>query len=442
MLLYNSLTNKKEELLIKSQKVNLYICGPTVYNYIHIGNARPLINFDVLHRVLKLYNYKVNYIHNFTDIDDKIIAKAHEKKINEIELATYHMQAYNNDIKNLRILKPTMQPKVSDSIPQIIKFIEKLVIQKDAYVVNGNVYFRTTKHLDQYGKISNLKIDDLSNDDLNNSEKENPRDFSLWKKTDFGMNWKSPWSDGRPGWHTECVVFNDEIFNSETIDIHGGGVDLKFPHHENERIQWIAANKKPLAKFWIHNGQVMLKNTKMSKSLGNTLLLKDVREQHGVMALKYIILNSHYRGPINVTEETFTNAKIIINKWKNNLQKIQNYLQTKNLYNTNSIDWISCTDISWVTFLKYLNDDLNTANAIMVIDDIIKKIQNIKDNSIINTKFLIINKMLETLGLLLDIQILTNNDIVLLNEWNELKDNKNYKEADALRSLLAEKGIL
>ncbi len=446
MFLWDSLSDSKKEISPNKKQLNFYLCGPTVYNYIHIGNARPLINFDVLNRLLKLQGYQVNYVHNFTDIDDKIIEQARKNKISEIEITTFYIQAYNQDIKRLRILKPTSQPRVTDYIEDIITAIKELIKTKNAYVEKGNVYFDVVKNIDQYGKIINLnkgkteKNSDIISESPPNS-KRNHKDFVLWKNTNIGITWDSPWGKGRPGWHTECVVFNQKLFNNNTIDIHAGGVDLKFPHHENERIQWIALNKKPLSKVWIHNGQLNINNVKMSKSLGNTLLLKDIVEKFSVDALKFIILNNHYRSPININNDSFINAEKNILKWKTQLQRKYNELQINEI-NLDNYDYQNLDDLNWKKFITFLENDLNTANAISVIENNIKTLNKLEKTSLIAKIWQITTKMIEILGFHLDLQTLNEDDLVLLNDWNRHKKNQEYDKADQIRIILSKKGIL
>ncbi len=452
MFLWDSLSETKKIIPTNKKIINFYLCGPTVYNYIHIGNARPLINFDVLNRLMKLRGYQVNYVHNFTDIDDKIIEQANHNKSSEIEITTFYIQAYNQDLSRLKILKPNQQPKVTDYIGDIINFIAKLVKSKNAYVKNGSVYFNVAKNLDEYGKIINLNkgksdknayvIDEGSLKKLKNLEKNHHRDFALWKNTDIGVTWASPWGRGRPGWHTECVLFNQKLFNKETIDIHAGGIDLKFPHHENERIQWIALNKKPLSNLWIHNGQLNINDVKMSKSLKNTILLKDFLEEYHPDVLKFVILNNHYRSPININDDTFIKAQKTVVKWKNQLQKKSNELQLSDLNFETISDYANLSESNWKEFITFLESDLNTANAISVIENSIKKLNQIKDLYEANKLWQIIKKMTEILGFHLDLQTLTDEDLVLLQDWNRHKENQDYDKADLIRTVLSGKGII
>ena len=275
--IYNSLTNKIEVFEpIHKNKVNMYVCGPTVYNYVHIGNMRPVVVFDTFRKFLTYIGYDVKYVSNYTDVDDKIIKRAQELNKPESEITEFYIKAFEDDLHNINALKPDVTPRVTEYMSQIIAFIDQLVKTDYAYDIDGDVYFRVEKIKD-YGKLSNTKIEDLlvgARID-ENSKKESPLDFTLWKKTNVGINWDSPWSKGRPGWHTECVVMINSIFPGGLIDIHGGGFDLKFPHHENEIAQSEAYNKCSLANYWMHNGFININNEKMSKSLGNVITAHD-----------------------------------------------------------------------------------------------------------------------------------------------------------------------
>lgn len=285
MKVFNSLTNKKEEFKpIKEGEVSIYVCGPTVYNYVHIGNTRPMIVFDILRRTFEYLGYKVTFVSNFTDVDDKIIKAAKEEGITEKQLTDKYIQAYEDVRRGLNLLFPTYAPRVTETMQPIIDFIKSLVDDGFAYEVDGDVYFRVTK-IHEYGMLSGIKIEDLiagaSERVEETDKKESSTDFALWKKTDEGIRFDSPWSKGRPGWHTECVVMINDIFDNGRIDIHGGGQDLKFPHHENEIAQSIACHHHPIANIWMHNQMININNQKMSKSLGNVLWAKDLLEELG-----------------------------------------------------------------------------------------------------------------------------------------------------------------
>ena len=323
MKLFNSMNQTIEEFKpIHEHEVNMYVCGPTVYNYPHIGNARPIVVFDTLKRMFQALGYKVKMVSNYTDVDDKIIKVAKECGVSEKEITEKFIKAYNDDRLALHAMMPDAAPRVTETMDAIIAFIELLVKKGHAYEIDGDVYFRVNS-VESYGKLSNQQIDDLMVGARidENSKKENPLDFTLWKRTDEGIQWNSPWSVGRPGWHTECVVMiNKEFHGEHTIDIHGGGMDLKFPHHENEIAQSRAAYETPIANYWIHNGMVNIDGEKMSKSLGNVIWAKDMIEKIGGNVLRWVFLSAHYRSPLNINEEAIETAK-------KELQKVQTSLK-------------------------------------------------------------------------------------------------------------------
>lgn len=296
--LYNSLTNKKELFKsINKGQVNIYVCGPTVYDDPHIGNLRPAVDFDLLKRLFLYVGYNVKYVSNYTDVDDKIINRAIKENKTEKEISEYYINEYEKILSSLNILPAEVHPRVTNYMDKIIKFIDELVKKNAAYQVKDDVYFRVNSVSD-YGTLSNIKLDDLQAGARieENSDKENPFDFVLWKKTAKGITWPSPWGDGRPGWHTECCVMIDDIFRN-TIDIHGGGFDLKFPHHTNEIAQFEANYNKPLANYWMHNGFININNEKMSKSLMNGFLAKDFINEHGGLFTRYLLLTTYYKIP-------------------------------------------------------------------------------------------------------------------------------------------------
>ena len=303
MKIYNSLTNKIEDFKpIKENEVTMYVCGPTVYNYVHIGNMRPVITFDMVYKYFKYLGYKVNYASNFTDINPKIITMAKELGITEREVANKFIEAYLNDLKNYNCSDIDERPTVIDHLDDIFNFITKLIEKDYAYVKDGDVYFRVSKIKD-YGILSNQNISELeagSRVDIDD-KKEDPLDFALWRKTDEGEQFDSPWGKGIPGWHTECVVMINSIFGKK-IDIHGGGVDLKFPHHENEIAQSMALNENHLANYWMHNGHINVDGEKMSKSLGNFILAKDFLKMHNANLIKIALFKTHYRLPLNFND--------------------------------------------------------------------------------------------------------------------------------------------
>ncbi|KAB6100989.1 cysteine--tRNA ligase, partial [Bacteroides xylanisolvens] len=314
MLIYNTYTREKEEFRpIEENKVRMYICGPTVYNYIHIGNARPVLFFDLVHRYFKYLGYEVEFVSNVTDVDDKIINRAIEEGVTEAQISEKYLNYFLECNKALNALPLTAMPKVTESMDSMIEFINQLVERDFAYAVDGDVYFRIDK-VREYGQLSGKKIDELEVGAriAEDSKKENPLDFVLWKKTDKGITWDSPWGAGRPGWHTECVVMINNQFHGK-IDIHGGGTDLQFPHHENEIAQSLCMYEHNIANYWMHVGRLGLNNEKMSKSIGNVINVKDLIEQIDANAFRLFMLSVHYRQPINYTEE---NIQLAVKEWQ------------------------------------------------------------------------------------------------------------------------------
>ena len=375
MKLFNSLTNQKEEFVpIKKGEVSIYVCGPTVYNYVHIGNTRPMIVFDILRRTFEYLGYKVTFVSNFTDVDDKIIKAAKEEGVSEKELTDKYIKAYEDVRRGLNLLFPTYAPRVTETMQPIIDFIAGLVEQGYAYEVDGDVYFRVTK-IHEYGMLSGIKIEDLiagaSERVDDNDKKESSTDFALWKKTDEGIQFDSPWSKGRPGWHTECVVMINDIFENGRIDIHGGGQDLKFPHHENEIAQSMACHHHPIAHIWMHNQMININNQKMSKSLGNVLWAKDLLEQLGCNVYKWLMLSTHYRNPLNFTDEVLNNVKKEVEKVENIIKQVSLYLQIQHIdhkdYYKNIVDQM----------VEALSDDLNTSLALSQILGHIKELSDV-----------------------------------------------------------------
>ena len=445
MKIYNSKTLKIEEFVpINEKEVLMYVCGPTVYGDAHIGNARPIIVFDTLKRVLEANNYKVKYVSNYTDVDDKIINKAKEENVSEQVISERYIEAYNKVRTALNANNLLATPKVTETIDDIIKFIEDLVTNGYAYEVDGDVYFRVNK-VDEYGNLSKQNIEDLKTGARieSNNKKENPMDFALWKKTDHGIKWDSKFSKGRPGWHTECVVMiNSKLGNK--IDIHGGGSDLKFPHHENEVAQSLAINHNDIANYWVHNAMINIDGDKMSKSLGNIKNAKDVIKELGATLVRFFMLSVNYRKEISFNDESIATAK-------KELDKITNCLkQTSILLQRNKIDYNMLSannNESYKEFLEQMNDDMNTPNAYMIIYQIVKKI-----NQLVRVKELDLNEIksnfealllaLDVLGILIPLPNLTNEDINLLSNWDLAKKEKDFEKADLYRNQLIEKGII
>ena len=386
MRIYNSLTDKVEEFKpINEGKVTMYVCGPTVYNYVHIGNMRPVITFDMVYKYLKYLGYDVKYASNYTDINPKITKAAETLGMTEREVANKFIKAYEEDLKNYNCSNIDYRPRVINYLDDIFNFISKLIEKDYAYVVDGDVYFRVSKIKD-YGILSNQSIEELisgSRVDID-EKKENPLDFALWRKTTEGETFTSPWGEGIPGWHTECVVMINKLFGDK-IDIHAGGVDLKFPHHENEIAQSIALNNNYIANYWMHNGHININNVKMSKSLNNFILAKDFIKEHSANVIKLAFLSTNYRQPLNLTDKVFDEALIIDNKIKTVLKSANNELNIKNIHNIK--------EEKDSTFEEYMNDDFNTPNVITLLLSLVKDLnQEIRNKG--NNILTLTNKIL------------------------------------------------
>lgn len=447
MRLFNTLTNKKEEFKpIEEGKVSIYICGPTVYNHAHIGNTRPMIVFDVLRRTFEYLGNDVTFVSNYTDVDDKIIKAAKAEGITEKELTDKYIKAYEDVRAGLNIEDPTYKPRVTETMPEIIDFIQALIDKGYAYEVDGDVYFRVTK-VKEYGMLSGIKVEDLiagasdrtlSEDD---KKKESTTDFALWKKTDEGIQFDTPWSKGRPGWHTECVVMINKLFKDGKIDIHGGGQDLKFPHHENEIAQSMAYNGHPIANYWMHNQMINIDGEKMSKSLGNVLWAKDLIVEFGCNVFKWLMLSTHYRNPLNMTDDVIAGVRKEVSKVENATKNASLYLQVNHVpahdYKKETVD----------VMVNALEDDLNTSLALTQILDQVKVLNQVmrvreKDKDVIATEYATLVKMGDVLGFLFEGTKLSEEDIALYEEWNAYKKEKNFDEADRVRKVLTERGIL
>ena len=447
MRLFNTLTNKKEEFKpIEEGKVSIYICGPTVYNHAHIGNTRPMIVFDVLRRTFEYLGNDVTFVSNYTDVDDKIIKAAKAEGITEKELTDKYIKAYEDVRAGLNIEDPTYKPRVTETMPEIIDFIQALIDKGYAYEVDGDVYFRVTK-VKEYGMLSGIKVEDLiagasdrtlSEDD---KKKESTTDFALWKKTNEGIQFDTPWSKGRPGWHTECVVMINKLFKDGKIDIHGGGQDLKFPHHENEIAQSMAYNGHPIANYWMHNQMINIDGEKMSKSLGNVLWAKDLIVEFGCNLFKWLMLSTHYRNPLNMTDDVIAGVRKEVSKVENATKNASLYLQVNHVpahdYKKETVD----------AMVNALEDDLNTSLALTQVIDQVKVLNQVmrvreKDNDVIATEYATLVKMGDVLGFLFEGTKLSEEDIALYEQWNAYKKEKNFDEADRVRKELTERGIL
>lgn len=447
MRLFNTLTNKKEEFKpIEEGKVSIYICGPTVYNHAHIGNTRPMIVFDVLRRTFEYLGNDVTFVSNYTDVDDKIIKAAKAEGITEKELTDKYIKAYEDVRAGLNIEDPTYKPRVTETMPEIIDFIQALIDKGYAYEVDGDVYFRVTK-VKEYGMLSGIKVEDLiagASDrtlSVDDKKKESTTDFALWKKTDEGIQFDTPWSKGRPGWHTECVVMINKLFKDGKIDIHGGGQDLKFPHHENEIAQSMAYNGHPIANYWMHNQMINIDGEKMSKSLGNVLWAKDLIVEFGCNVFKWLMLSTHYRNPLNMTDDVIAGVRKEVSKVENATKNASLYLQVNHVpahdYKKETVD----------AMVNALEDDLNTSLALTQVLDQVKVLNQVmrvreKDNYVIATEYATLVKMGDVLGFLFEGTKLSEEDIALYEEWNAYKKEKNFDEADRVRKELTERGIL
>ena len=441
--LYDSKSKKLVTLQPKEEgKVNVYFCGPTVYNHAHVGNVRPMIVFDNLRRMLKAIGYDVLFISNYTDVDDKIINAAIKENCSESDITTKYIAAYEALREAINAPLPDVTPRVTKYMPKIIDFINTLVERGYAYAIDGDVYFRVTK-VSNYGEISNRNIEDLIVGARieENEKKENPLDFCLWKGTKVGINWDSPWSKGRPGWHTECVAMINDITSDTHVDIHGGGMDLKFPHHENEEAQSYAYCGHALASIWMHNGMLNIDNEKMSKSLGNVILGKDAIEKYGGQILRWVMNSTHYRAPINFTDEIFATATSEVNKIYTSLKQASLKLDLNDSFN----DEVSEEYID--KYLTCLANDLNISDAMTVLYDAIKELNmaiRARELSFgkIGNLFNSVNYMLDLIGMKKYDKKLTLEEKQLYQDWQDAKTNKDFALADQIRTTLIEKGII
>jgi len=445
---FNSLTRKKEKFTpIKDGKVGVYICGPTVYNFMHIGNARVYVVFDVLRRYLQYRGFETLFVQNFTDIDDRIIARSNEEGVSAAEIAQKYINEFFIDAEGLEIGRVNYYPRVTEEMPEIIEIISLLISKGFAYEKSGTVYFRTSKS-PQYGKLSNRNPEEQqagSRIEIN-PEKENSADFVLWKAAKSNEpGWDSPWGLGRPGWHIECSAMAKKYVGN-TLDIHCGGEDLLFPHHENEIAQSEAANDAPLANLWLHNGMLLVDNKKMSKSEGNFFLIREIAEKFSYSIIRFFILSAHYRSPLNFSFELMESAK-------NGLDRIRNCRRNilENLKNTGESDSeISHLEEFEKEFFKHLDDDLNTANAISTIFDLVKFInKNIDQGSIFLKKSLeIFDFIMNILGINVDEMdgLETEEAEIeierLIAERDAAKKDKNWEYADQIRNQLFKMGII
>lgn len=458
MKIYNTLSRHKEVFKpIEEGKIKMYVCGPTVYDYMHIGNARPLVVFDTFRRFAKFRGYDVKYVVNFTDVDDKIIKKSIEEGITTKEVTDRYIAQYMADAKDLNLdEEDTIHPRATEVMDDIIAFIDGLVKKGVAYESDGDVYFDVSKKAD-YGKLSRRNLDDLmhgasnrlDNDDTN--RKKNPADFTLWKKTKLEgeVAWDSPWGTGRPGWHIECSTMNKKILG-ETIDIHAGGEDLEFPHHENEIAQSEALNEVKFANYWMHNGMIQVNGTKMSKSLGNFFTLDNIKKEYDLMTIRFWLLTTSYRQPINFTREIIEQAQNSLNRLNNAAFKLEEDLAkaSDKPMDEKEEKLLANLDAAEADFIRVMEDDLNTADAITVLFDLAKfintNISSASSKAFIEKTKSLYDSLYDVLGLLAKKKSLDiDEDFILakIEERSAAKKAKDFARADAIRDELLEMGI-
>lgn len=436
MKIFNTLSGKIEEFKpMEDGKINMYVCGPTVYSYAHVGNMCPVIIFDMVYRYFKYAGYDVKYASNFTDVDDKIIKASIEQGISEKELTDKYIQIYLDDVKALNCLDIDYRPRVTETMNEIIAYIQELMDKGYAYQAGDDVYFRVGKIKD-YGKLSGQVVDDL---DYGNridvdQNKENPYDFVLWKKTKEGITWDSPFGKGRPGWHTECVVMINKLFGDK-IDIHGGGVDLKFPHHENEIAQSEAAKGNSLANYWMHNGHVMVNGVKMSKSLGNFITARELLEKHNANAIRLSVLKTNYRLPFDFTDQLFVETESIDEKVRNALKQANLEIQLKGL----EVGKIKKDP----RINEIMDEDFNTSNLITYLLELVKQLNNeLRQKADFIETYDKINLIIYILGLKYDFTELTEEDKETYNKWLEYRNNKDFENADKMRAILIDRKVI
>ncbi|WP_100405974.1 cysteine--tRNA ligase [Bacillus solitudinis] len=448
--LYNSLSRKKETFIpLKEGKVKMYVCGPTVYNYIHIGNARPPIVYDMVRRYLEYRGYDVTFISNFTDVDDKIIRAAAELGEEVLDVANRFIEAYHQDTCALGVKKADYHPRVTETIPEIIDFITKLVKKGFAYESGGDVYYRTRK-FKEYGKLSSQSIEDLrSGARIEIDErKEDALDFVLWKTAKEGeVFWESPWGNGRPGWHIECSAMVKKYLG-DTIDIHAGGQDLTFPHHENEIAQSEALTGKTMANYWLHNGFINIENEKMSKSLGNFVLANEIIRQHSAEVVRFFMLTAHYRSPINFSDELLEGAKNGLERLKTVVSSLKHRLQESADYGGEG-SWLKTIKTFKERFIAEMDDDFNSANGISVLFDLAKEAnyylrEKQTSQQVLKAFIAQFQEFASVLGLELDEQetLLDEEIEQLIVKRNEARKNRDFGLADQIRDQLKEQGIL
>jgi cysteinyl-tRNA synthetase len=451
MRVYNTLTRKKEDFIpLDKNEIRMYVCGPTVYNYIHIGNARPFVVFDTMRKYLEYRGEKVCFVQNFTDVDDKIINRAREEGISPYEVGDKYIKAYFEDVEALNVTPATVHPRVTETIPEIIAFVEGLIQNGLAYEVDGDVYYSARKFPD-YGKLSKQNIEELEAGSRVNVDerKQDPLDFALWKaqKAEDEMAWDSPWGRGRPGWHIECSAMSRKYLG-ETIDLHAGGQDLQFPHHENEIAQSEGYSGKPFSRYWMHNGYITVDNEKMSKSLGNFFTVRDILKEYDGEVLRYFLLSGHYRGPINFSRDLMEQSKSALERMKNAKGNLIHLIDTGSgsltIEEKQKIDGYGQYRQK---FIAAMDDDLNTADAISAIFELIRDIntdmQSGASQAFAEEALRLLDELTGVLGLLRkekDDQLDEGLE-KLIEERQEARKRKDFARADAIRDELAARGI-
>ncbi|MEE0691475.1 MAG: cysteine--tRNA ligase [Lachnospiraceae bacterium] len=454
MKIYNTQSKRKEEFIpIQPGKVSMYVCGPTVYNFIHIGNARPMIVFDTVRRYMEHKGYDVNFVSNFTDVDDKIIAKAIEEGVSAQEISERYIAECKKDMAGMNVKPATTHPLATQEIDGMIEMISTLIEKGYAYNVDGTVYFRTRK-FDEYGKLSHKNLDDLRGGNRSllvtgEDQKEDPLDFVLWKpKKEGEPSWPSPWSDGRPGWHIECSVMAKKYLGEE-IDIHAGGEDLIFPHHENEIAQSECCNGKTFAKYWMHNAFLNIDNRKMSKSLGNFFTVREISEKYDLQVLRFFMLSAHYRSPLNFSAELMESSKNALERIRNAVSNL-NYLEQAAAQQEMSVEeqvQLKEAEAFAAKFDEAMDDDFNTADAIAAVFELVKYANSSVSSA--NTKAFIaavreeIITLCDILGIIAQEkeELLDEEIEKLIEERQAARKAKNFARADEIRNELLEKGI-
>ncbi|MBR5438222.1 MAG: cysteine--tRNA ligase [Clostridia bacterium] len=454
MKIFNTLTREKEELIpLTEGEYKIYACGPTVYNFIHIGNARPLCVFDVMRRYLEYRGNKVNFVQNFTDIDDKIIRRANEEGVTFKDISEKYIEEFWTDAKGMNVREATTHPKATENIGEIIDIVTTLIDKGFAYEVNGDVYF-STKKFEEYGKLSHQPLEDLeAGARINVGEvKREPMDFALWKSAKPGEPyWESPWGQGRPGWHIECSAMVRRYLG-ETIDIHCGGQDLVFPHHENEVAQSECCNGKPFARYWMHNGFITVDKVKMSKSLGNFFTVRDVAEQYGYEPIRYLMISCQYRSPINYSFDAIAQCKASLERLytcRNNLDfALKNAVEEAG---EKDAEIIALIDAKKDKFIEAMEDDLNTGEALGAVFELVRDIntnvnEGVQSKALVEYAAKIFDELMDVLGLLYnrksEDKSLDDEIEALIAARNDARKNKNWAEADRIRDELKAQGIV